>query len=120
MQDTHLLQDLEAIHFKDATINVLRQQGITTCSRLFEMLRNKDTDVDLCVQLCEALGLLYKTVDKRRAASPLFAALGSENVKLRAEAAHALGILGIRKAIPRLASLVTNKNQPREVRIEAV
>jgi len=116
-QDDRLLQDLEAGHYKEETIDALKQQGITTYSRLFALLLDEATDVSLRIELCQVLSSLYKIVDKRRVATPLMVALASTNADLSTSAARALGQITVKRAIPQLGQLATDKSLPDDARL---
>src|SRR3712207_6275958 len=109
MQDDHLLQDLEALSAYDLTIKTLRDHGVTTYTRLFEVVRDESADSELRIDACAAiseLGGFYtesrKLLDKRRALPALVAALKSKDQPLRERVTRTLADLRSPGAVPHL------------------
>jgi hypothetical protein len=120
MHDESLLQDLREVHASEAQINMLRQADVVTYSRLFALLGDTAVHPEYRAVLCRTLQLVAQCVDKRRAVGPLLDALRSDETELHCAAAYACGTMGLKRAIPRLGELASDKNQPFQTRICAL
>jgi hypothetical protein len=113
MQDDQLISDLESqLPHTEEKIALLRQHGITTYSQLFALLRDESADAELREHGCWVLIWAREMVDKRRAVPPLLTFLHSAEAKGQQAAAHALGILRSRRAVPSLIALIANRHLP--------
>ncbi len=116
--DDQLLQDISAIHPNfEETRQLLSQHGITRYSQLLPIIRDETADVELRVEACWVIGSLREHVDKRRVIPPLLAALGSSDNKIAIAAAHSLGLLDSRRAVPQLMKYAANKLLDEDYRI---
>ncbi|MBX3083755.1 MAG: HEAT repeat domain-containing protein [Anaerolineae bacterium] len=120
MQNDTLLHDLKSQKYPDEDVTYLRQAGITTYGQLLALLGDDSAESDLRVRMCHALWRLSRTVDKRKASKPLLAVLNGDNSELRSVAAVAAGMMNLKRAIPTLSNLATDKSQPYQVRMSAI
>jgi hypothetical protein len=123
MKNDSLLQNLKTIQYSEEKIDSFKQAGIDTYSRLLSLLGNNTTDTTLRIDLCDALWQLRHYLDKRRVVRPLVVALNAKEVKLRSAAARAIGMIGLKRAIPHLIKAASDKSQsylPRFVAIWAL
>lgn|GEM_PF-6143869 len=72
------------------SIELTRQAGIVTYDDLFRVIRSDNTAPELRVAACLVLRNIGHRADKRRTAGPLIAALQSDNLDLKREAARAM------------------------------
>ena len=121
-QDGALLQDLAASQFPDDKAEILRQAGVLTYSRLLALIGDGNTEQVLRTELCWALwsAIRQVNVDKRQAAGPLIAALTSGGEELVGSAAIVVGIMGLKRAIPALTKLATDKSQSSRTRFSTI
>src|SRR5688572_21941114 len=119
MQDALPLNELEKSfpHSRDL-LEKLRENGITTYTEVFALIRDENADSTLRVDCVGSFFLLGKQVDRRKAVPPLLAALKSQDASVRGAAAEALGRLESRRAIPALIHLLEDRSQPERVRID--
>lgn len=94
----------------------LADAGITTYSKLIEVIDDDDADLDIRRLACWSVSHVRDSVDKRRVASPLLKALHSSDDDVRIAAAHSLGLLKIKRATPALIEIARNKQQSVTVR----
>ena len=88
----------------------LREQGITTYSRLLAFIGDEKADPDARSDACWSLSSLAKTVDKRRAVPPLLKALDARNnEKLIRAVTYVLGCLNSRRAVEPLIAIAIDK-----------
>ncbi len=122
MKDDQLIADVEAVRkdYPDNGVVSLRENGITTYTRMFAVLRDEAALDDLRGTLCWVVLNLYKTIDKRRAAPSLIACLQASDAEVVASASAAAGQLGIKYAIPHLTKIATDRAQTQKVRFWAI
>jgi hypothetical protein len=118
MHDDQLFQDIKlTTMWQVETLETFRQHGITTYSRLFALLRDKNADMRLREAGCWTLSWAGKKVDKRRAVPPLLAVLQSGDTKAQDAAALALGWLRSRRAMkPIVEIILADKERRMDVR----
>jgi hypothetical protein len=121
MQDDHLLQDIDAA-YKHPSENYdwLAENEITTYSQLFMIIKDEMADPETRENACWAFSHLRKCIDKRKAVSPLMAALKSGNEEVRGVAASVLGQLGSKRAVLPLLAILTDPTQPDSVRVRSI
>jgi hypothetical protein len=120
MQDDQLLQDLSEKHeYARELGEKLRENEVTTYSKLFALAQDERADSSLRINCLWAVSYLSSELDKRRVVFPLLTALKSGDASVRSAAAHTLGFVGNHRAIPALIALLDDKSQPERVRIDA-
>lgn len=115
MQDDHFRQDLEA-HLTTDQYDALLEQGITTYTKLFALIRDETADLDLRKMACLAIFDLSSTIDKRRAVPPLLAALNSPNTAIKSSVTLPLGRLATRRGTDAMFALAADRTQPDDFR----
>ncbi|MBZ0281725.1 MAG: hypothetical protein K8L97_13385 [Anaerolineae bacterium] len=110
MQDDHFRQDLEA-HLITDQYDALLEQGITTYTKLFALIRDETANTKLRTTACFVVSRLSSTVDKRRAVPPLLVAIHSADEALKQQAVIALSHLNTRRGTDALFALAADRNQ---------
>lgn len=120
MKGASLVHDLQTIRYPEEKFDKLQQAGIVTYSRLFTLLADHTSEPEIRIELCQTLWSLSRYIDKRQVVRPLLAALNSDIPDLRSAAAIAIGMMRLKRAIPQISAVVTDKNQPYLVRVHAI
>jgi hypothetical protein len=119
MRDDQLLRDMEKYAYP-SEVDKLRASNIASYKDLARFLLNESINIELRREICLAFSDASPMLDKRRAVTPLLAALKSRDGQLQSTAARTLGRIDSLRAVSPLIEILADRVQTTELRMDAI
>lgn len=120
MQDNQFIDDLVNISHSPEAIEKFKTYNIKTYSAMFEALSNPKQELNIRINACQAIFVLWSSIDRRRAVPVLLKAIKSPEQELRHNIVRTLGQLRARQSVKALMAITQNQAEDIQVRYLAV